>query len=86
MLEIIRARVTGGWRSLPIPLVPGQSSFGTRPPFLRQSTVDSSSSSRDIDGSPSWSPPVKYKPSAFGKFCYFQMYLTIFINFQCRFI
>ena len=66
MLQTIRSRVADSWRSLPIPINTGQGGVGIRPPFMRQPTIESSSSSRDLDGSPTWSPPVKYRPSAFG--------------------
>ncbi|VDD80241.1 unnamed protein product [Mesocestoides corti] len=65
MLQTLRSRVVDGWRSLPIPRA-GQGESGTRPPLLRQPTVDDASS-REPLSPPTWSPPVKYQPSEFVK-------------------
>ncbi|KAM7542638.1 hypothetical protein Aperf_G00000017855 [Anoplocephala perfoliata] len=67
MLQTFKNRVAEGWRLLPQPLVPSQNALLKRQPFLQQSTVDSSPSGGEKGDSPCWSPPVKYKPSAFAK-------------------
>ncbi|KAL5962487.1 Synaptotagmin-15 [Taenia solium] len=61
MLQTIRSRVVEGWRSLPLP------ASAPTPSFKRQSTVESTSSIREMDSPSSWSTPIKYRPSAFAK-------------------
>ncbi|EUB56612.1 synaptotagmin XV-a [Echinococcus granulosus] len=61
MLQTIRSRVVEGWRSLPLPV------SAPTPSFMQQSTVESTSSLREMDSPSGWSTPIKYRPSAFAK-------------------